>query len=172
MDIEQSKLIIGFKLKDLTDFERKYVMGIYSYILGGGPDSKLFKEVREKNSLCYTISSVYNGVFNILKISAGINSSNFLKAVKIIKKQLKDMSLGKFDERDIKCAYMTYMNTYKEIMDSQSALLNNYVSMEYLNLDSFDVREKQLKKVTKDMIINVSKKIMIDTIYLLEDNNE
>lgn len=172
MDIEQSKLVIGCKLNNLTEFERKYVMGIYAYILGGGPDSKLFKEVREKNSLCYNISSIYNGVFNTLKISAGIDSNNFIKAVKIIKKQLKDMSLGKFDERDIKCAYMTYLNTYKEIMDSQNALLNSYVSMEYLSLDPFEKREKEIKKVIKDMIINVSKKIIIDTIYLLEDSHE
>ena len=48
LNVEQSKLMIGLKLNDLTEFERKYVMGIYSYILGGGPDSKLFKEVREK----------------------------------------------------------------------------------------------------------------------------
>ena len=168
MNIEQSKLIIGFKLKDLTDFERKYVMGIYSYILGGGPDSKLFKEVREKNSLCYSISSSYNGVFNILKISAGIDSKNYSKTIKLIKKAIKDMSLGNFSDRDIKCAIMTYKNTYKEIMDNPSSILSSYVSMEYLKLDSFSKREKEILKVTKDMIVSVSSKINLDTIYLLE----
>ena len=168
MNIEQSKLIIGFKLKDLTDFERKYVMGIYSYILGGGPDSKLFKEVREKNSLCYSISSSYNGVFNILRISAGIDSKNYSKTIKLIKKAIKDMSLGNFSDRDIKCAIMTYKNTYKEIMDNPSSILSSYVSMEYLKLDSFSKREKEILKVTKDMIVSVSSKINLDTIYLLE----
>lgn len=172
LDIEQSKLVIGLKLNGLTEFERKYVMGIYSYILGGGPDSKLFKEVREKNSLCYSISSNYNGVFNILKISAGINKENFDKAVKIIKNQIKDISLGRFDERDLKSAYMTYINTFKEIMDNPNSLLSSYVSMEYLNLDSFETRQEEIKKVTKDMIVNVSKKINLDTIYLLEGLND
>jgi len=172
MDIEQSKLIIGFKLKDLTDFERKYVMGIYSYILGGGPDSKLFKEVREKNSLCYSINSSYNGVYNILKISAGINSKNYSKTIKLIKQAIKDMSLGNFDDRDIKCAFMTYKNTFKEVMDNQSSILSSYVSMEYLKLDPYDKREKEILKVTKDMIVSVSSKINLDTIYLLEGTDE
>ncbi len=172
MDIEQSRLCIGFKIDNLTEFERKYVMGIYSYILGGGPDSKLFKEVREKNSLCYNINSMFSGVFNVLKISSGINSSNYSKALKIIKQQIKSMELGKFDERDITCACMIYLNTFKQIMDSQESILSSYANMEYLNLDPFEVREKEIKKVTKEMIINVSKKIKLDTIYLLEGKDE
>ncbi len=172
LDVEQSRLVIGFKLNNLTDFERKYVMGMYSYILGGGPDSKLFKEVREKNSLCYSISSSYNGVLSALKITAGINSYNFDKAVKIIKEQIKSITLGKFDERDIKSACMTYLNTFKEIMDNPNSLLSSYVSMEYLNLDTFEKRQEEVKKVTKEMIINVSKKIVLDTIYLLEGSND
>ena len=40
--------------------------------------------------------------------------------------------------------------------------------MEYLKLDSFSKREKEILKVTKDMIISVSSKINLDTIYLLE----
>ncbi len=172
IDVEQSRLCIGYKIDNLTEFERKYVMGIYSYILGGGPDSKLFKEVREKNSLCYNITSSFSGIFNILKITAGINSCNYSKALKIIKQQVKDMSLGKFDERDIKCACMTYISTYKQVMDSQDSILSCYVNKEYLSLDPFEIREKEIQKVTKDMIIDVSKKIKPDTIYLLEGTND
>ena len=172
LDIEQSRLVIGLKLKNLTEFERKYVMGMYSYILGGGPDSKLFKEVREKHSLCYGISSSYSGTFSVLKISAGINSENFDKTVKLIKKQMKDISLGKFDERDIKCAYMTYMSTFKEIMDSPGSILGTYSSMEYLKLDPIEKRKEEIGKITKEMIIDVSKKIYLDTIYLLEGSND
>ena len=172
LDIEQSRLVIGLKLKNLTEFERKYVMGMYSYILGGGPDSKLFKEVREKHSLCYGIGSSYSGIFSVLKISAGINSENFDKTVKLIKKQIKDISLGKFDERDIKCAYMTYMSTFKEIMDSPASILSTYSSMHYLKLDPIEKRKEEIAKITKEMIIDVSKKVYLDTIYLLEGSND
>jgi len=101
MDIQQSKLRIGIKLKDLTDFEKKYVANIYAFILGGGPDSKLFKNVREKNSLCYSINCSYLPVFNTMIISAGINSSDFKKCLSLIKKEIANMSKGNFSEDDI-----------------------------------------------------------------------
>ena len=49
-DIAQSKLVLGFKSEtDLTEPE----MVVFNKILGGSPSSKLFRNVREKLSLCY-----------------------------------------------------------------------------------------------------------------------
>ena len=50
MGMYPSETILGFKIDKMTDFELRYVLNVYSYILGGGPDSKLFKNVREKNT--------------------------------------------------------------------------------------------------------------------------
>ena len=58
IDNSQSKLSIACRCNDLSDYERNYVLTLYNVILGGGCDSKLFKEVREEHSLCYTIYSV------------------------------------------------------------------------------------------------------------------
>ena len=49
IDNSQSKLSIACRCNDLSDYERNYVITLYNVILGGGCDSKLFKEVREKN---------------------------------------------------------------------------------------------------------------------------
>ena len=123
LDIKQSKLRIGIKLKDLTDFEKKYVANMYAFILGGSPDSKLFKNVREKNSLCYSINCSYLPVFNTMIISAGINSSDFKKCLSLIKKELNNMTKGIFEELDIEAAKTTYINSLKEIEDSQSSTI-------------------------------------------------
>jgi len=63
---------MGYKLLNLDNFETNYVSTIYSLILGGGVDSNLFKTVREKNSLCYSISSNIYKVSNIMFITAGL----------------------------------------------------------------------------------------------------
>ena len=58
INTNQSKLVIGCRVNNLDEYERNYVLTICNIILGGSTDSKLFQEVREKNSLCYTINSV------------------------------------------------------------------------------------------------------------------
>ena len=167
MDIQQSKLRIGIKLKDLTDFEKKYVANMYAFILGGGPDSKLFKNVREKNSLCYSINCSYLPVFNTMIISAGINSSDFKKCLSLIKKELTNMSKGNFENEDLEAAKTTYINSLREIEDSQASIIRIFESHEYINFDLLDKRTEVIN-VTKEDIINFSKKINLDTIYLLE----
>lgn len=173
-DINQSKLYIGFKCDNMTLFEKQYVSNIYSFILGGGPDSKLFQTVREKNSLCYYISSTFKPVCNLLIITSGIDKKDYRKSVNLIKKEIKNMANGDFSDEDIKKAVVTYLNSGEAILDSPHAILNNYVASEYLNFDSIDDRMKRIQSVTKDMIMEFAKKIHLDTIFLLQggDINE
>lgn len=169
--LEQAKLCLGFKLDDLTDFERKYVFYVYSFILGGGPDSKLFKNVREKNSLCYSINSSYLPVFNCLLITAGINKKDFKKCLSLIKKEINKIKKGDFTDYDIKSAIVTYISSLKDIEDSMPSILKVFESHEYLNFDLLDERIN-IKNVTREDIINASKKINLDTVYLLGGKDE
>ena len=167
-DLEQSKLYIGCKLDKLTPFEQKYVMNIYSFILGGSPNSKLFMNLREKNSLCYSVNSSYQPVFNLLIIKAGIDAENFKKSVNLIKEEMKKLEKGQFTEEEIKAGIITYKNTFKEVEDSAFSILNAYTSCEYLGYDPIEIRIKEIEKVDKESIIKLCKKIHIDTIFLLE----
>jgi len=166
--IKQSKLCLGFKIDKMTDFELRYVLNVYSYILGGGPDSKLFKTVREENSLCYYISSSGQPLNSILTISAGINKKDFNKAVNLIKKEVLNMRKGKFEDDDIIKAKITYINSLKELEDSPQSLLSLYAGIEYLNSDDIDNRFIKINKVTKANVVKLASKIHLDTIYLLE----
>ena len=168
MDLEQSKLFVGCKISDLTPFEQKYVMNIYSFILGGSPNSKLFMNLREKNSLCYFVSSSYQPVFNLLVVRVGIDACNFKKSVLLIKEEMKNIEQGNFDDSFIEAGIITYKNTFKEVFDSAFSILNSYMSCEYLNFDPIDKRVVEIEKVTRDDVIRVAKKIHLDTIFLLE----
>ena len=170
----QSKLAIGLTTSDLTDFELKYALSIYSLILGGNPNSKLFQNVREKNSLCYYINSSVSIIPKIITITAGINSKDYKKTVELIKIEIEKMKNGEFTLKEINEAKKVYINGCNETYDSPNTIINNYLSYEYGNLDLVEKRLKEIKKVTKKDIINVANKIELNKIFFLEGtiNNE
>lgn len=168
IDNTQSKLAIACRVNGLSEYERNYPLTLFNIIFGGCSDSKLFKEVREENSLCYTIYSAPNKLDNILIIRAGIDRVNYEKTIALIEKDLKDMCAGKFDEHDISIAKEYFNTALEEIEDSQSKIINNYLMMELINTDDFDVKREKMNKVTKEEIVKVAKKVVIDTIFCLE----
>lgn len=173
-NFNQSKLAIGCKLKDLTDFERKYVINMYNMILGGGFNSKFMQEIREKNSLAYYINSSVLKADNILLIQSGISANNFKKVISSIKKIMKEMEHGNIKESELENSKTEYLSLLDEINDSIDSILENKIATSLLNLDEFSVRKEKMKEVTIKDISNLAKKVHIDTIYLLEDggNNE
>ena len=167
-DINQSKLVLGFKIDKMTDFELRYVLNVYSYILGGGPDSKLFKTVREENSMCYHISSISFPLNSLLIVNAGINKENYKKVLSLIKREVSNMKKGKFTKEDIIKSKVTYVNSLKELEDNPQSIIGLYAGIEYLKSDDLDKRLTKINKVTKKDVVKLAYKIHLDTIYLLE----
>ena len=97
----QSKLAIGARLTSLTTYEKNYPLTLYNIILGGGEDSKLFRNVREKNSLCYYINSVPQKLDNILLIRAGVDKDNVKKTISLVEKEISNLKKGKITDNDL-----------------------------------------------------------------------
>ena len=165
---QQSKLSIGCRMHNLTTYERNYPLTLYNIILGAGTDSKLFRKVREANSLCYYINSVPNKLDNVLIIRAGIDKDNTKKVIDLVNKEMNAMRKGKFSDDDINNAKEYYQTAIDSILESQSNIIDSYYLMGLLDLDDIDIRVKKMKAVTKEEIIKVAKKIKIDTVYCLE----
>ena len=167
-NIAQSKLNLGFKMYNMSIREKEYPLVLYNIILGGGSDSKLFKEVREEKSLCYYIYSVCNDYDSTMRISAGISKDSFNECLKIINKDVKDMEKELFTDEDLEKAKEIYISYLNNIYDSEENIINMYSTIGLLGTDDIETRKKKIKTVTKDDIKSVAKKISLDTIYLLE----
>lgn len=170
--MRQSKLAIGCRTVALTEYERNYPLTLYNILLGGGSDSKLFQEVREKNSLAYTIRSVPNKLDNLLLITAGISKENFKKTVKLIEHEMKEMEKGHFTEEDLDKAKQLFVTALEESEDSAGQILEVYYMMEMLGTDDLETKKKKMLQVKMQEVINVAKKVKLDTIYLLEGEGE
>ena len=167
----QSKLAIACPITKMTDYEKNYSLLLANIILGGTGDSKLFTEVREENSLCYTIRSNYNRLDNLMVINAGIDNVNFDKAVELITKNVQDMKKGKFTDSDINVAKEFYKTSAESLMESPSRIINEVLTEEILGVEPLSERVRKIEKVTKKDIMRACKKINMDTVFLLEGGN-
>ena len=164
----QSNIAIMCNISKLTKYERDYVLPIYNMLLGGGVDSKLFKFVREKYSLCYTVRSFVKPLDNTLIIISGIDKKNYDKAIELINKYFIEIRKGRFTPKDINISKEYLITAIEDITEDSESIINNYFSMNLLKLDDIDTRKDRISKVTRNQIIRLSKKIKIDTIFNLE----
>ena len=166
-DVTQGKLIIGLDVGNSD----KAVVSMYNTILGGGANSKLFQNVREKASLAYSAGSSYIRRKNVILIQTGIEIENYDKAVKIIEEQLQDMKNGKISDEEFNSAKQLITSSIELIEESKEDMITFYFDQnlfdEHLNVTEY---KEIIKKVTKEDVIKVAQKVKEDTIYFLTNN--
>jgi len=171
LHFNQSKLYMGYRLDELTDYELRYVIRLYNTILGTMNNSILFKIVREDNSLCYSIGSYYSRYSKSLVIYSGINKNNYDKTVKLIKKCVESMG-------DINTISKHIVSAKKTI----NTFLNNYYDDAFSQgnekyLDEFDERNDVEKlreiynSITEEEIVALNDRIKLSVVYLLKGDN-
>lgn len=165
MDIAQGKLVIGLD----TLNNQPNATAIYNVVLGGGANSKLFQNVREKSSLAYYASSTFIKRKNAIIIRAGIEINNYDKTIKIIEKQLQDMKDGKITDKEIKEAKQLFVSSLKQVQESQQDLITFYFDKELFE-ENIKIEDyiKGIENVTKQQVIDVAQNVKIDTIYFLQ----
>ncbi len=173
-NVTQGKVVIGcdilFDENDLKDENLRYEALLYNGLLGGSANSKLFQNVREKASLAYTAGSSYVRFKSNIFINAGIEIENYEKAIKIIREQLESMKNGEFTEEEIENEKKSIISGINLIDDEQDSGIVYYYGQEITNSNvSLEDYKKRVKNVTKDQILNIAKKVKINTIYFLRN---
>ena len=165
LDVTQGKLIIGLNAPS----ENKYAVTMYNTILGGGANSKLFQNVREKESLAYYASSRYIRRKNAIIIRTGIELANYDKAVKVIKEQLEEMKKGNISDYELSSAKTLILASLKLIPESQEDIMAFDFDQDVFNENlTFEQYYKKIENVTLNEIIDVANQVRINTIYYLE----
>ena len=172
-DTTQSVLSLGLRIKNCTlkDF---YILNVYNAILGTTPTSKLFQNVREKESLAYTVRSRYYRFKDIIVIFAGINKQNYEKALDVINQQLDDIKNGNILEIEFKSAKDSLLADLLEWEDSKIAMAKMKIA-NLLTLKSADISIEDMRNgisaVTLDDVINVANRIEVEKVFLLGGND-
>lgn len=169
-NVTQGKLVLGYRLKDSEIIDDMYKMSVYSAILGGTASSKLFMNVREKESLAYTVRSSYLKHKGIMIVNAGIEIEKYNKALECIKKEIEDMRIGNITDEEINDAKVNLATAYKSFTDKQSSIINLYMGQRVLGVvEDIETMIKKMNSVTKEEIVEVANRLELEITYFLCD---
>ena len=111
-EISQSKLVMGFRTA-CPDTKEKYVTSsLMSAILGGTPTSKLFVNVREKQSLCYYCASSVDNAKGIMLIDSGVETKNIEKTEDAVLEQIRLLKNGCITDEELSAAKLGMNDRY------------------------------------------------------------
>lgn len=171
--IKQCKLVMGLRAGVCGNDDDVMATRIMVALLGGTPHSKLFLNVREKYSLCYYCAAKYERYKGIIFIESGVEQKNIERAKEEIMNQLKAIQNGDFDDDEVNAAKLSLCNSFKTVSDSIGSLESWYISQTFENKKmSPEQTVEELKKVTRQQIIDAANKVTLDTVYTLVGNKE
>ncbi|MBQ7202406.1 MAG: insulinase family protein [Eubacterium sp.] len=172
INVEQGKLVIGYRVNERGDFESKPAERLFADIFGGGPYSKLFMNVREKLSLCYYCSARYDRRKSNVIIHCGCEEENMDKAVSEIQNQLKEIENGNFKD-ELEAAKMAKSDMLLSLNDDSVVLCMwyaNQITDDTVLSPSQSAEENSA--VTYDEVIACAKKLSLDSIFKLVSSKE
>lgn len=169
MEIEQGKLAMGFRLGSSMLHPNYPALSVFNELFGGGSNSRLFLEVRERRSLCYSVGSSLESHKGILTVMAGIACDKREETVDAVLTELNCCAEGSFDEEDLQTARGAVASSCRMALDDPSRICSFYLNQDLLG-QSGDLHHYAAlaEEVTAEQIQSIASEVKLDTIYFLQ----
>ena len=169
MDVTQGKLCLGYTTPITNKREDFAAMQVLNVIFGSGMTSKLFMNLREKLSLCYSIGSAYYGSKGIVTVSAGIDFDNEELSRREIAAQLEACCRGDITEEELTAAKEALLSGLRGVHDSPGAIEGYYATTALSGL-SMSVAEYMdaIRAVTAEDAAAAARTMKLHTTYFLK----
>ncbi|WP_342512540.1 pitrilysin family protein [Sporosarcina sp. FSL K6-1522] len=167
-DMKQGKLHLGFSTPVTFGHPDYAKMQVTNGVFGGFAHSKLFMNVREKESMAYYASSSYASHYGLLYVMAGIDAELDEKAIKLIKEQLQALQQGDITDLELEQTKALLANGIKSAFDSARGQIE--VFDQFKELDEQFTAEKIIANwelVTKEDVKQMAASITLEVVYLL-----
>lgn len=167
-EMKQGKLHLGFTTPVTFHHPDYAKMQVMNGVFGGFAHSKLFMNVREKESMAYYASSAYSSHYGLVYVMAGIDAQLEEKAVTLITEQLKALQSGDVTELELNQTKALLKNSITSAFDSARGQID--VFDQFKELDEYFTAEKLIAKwdaVTREDVQKMATEIDLKIVYLL-----
>jgi len=162
-EIEQTNFALSTQTFGRRDPDR-YALDVMNTVLGRGMSSRLFKEVRERRGLAYSVSSSTSRLVDIgsLTVSAGVTRDHQEEGLEVILKELDRLTeeLVPQDELQRSIDYVAgSLRLSQETAMSIGQRMGNQLLMDG-ELESIDEQVAKIRAVTAEDVRNVAKRVL------------
>ncbi len=167
----QSHLAIALATGTILGDSDYYAMQVYNeLLLGVSPVSKLFLNLREKQSLCYSCASYYRPFNGAIFLRIGLAASCRERAENEIRRQMEELAKGHISAFELEAAKRSLATSFLAIEDSPEALENYFFgrTLAGLSIPLAESREKILS-VTREDVIRAAGKVVWTTAFFLAE---
>jgi len=172
MDVSQGKLCMGFTTP-ITNRDPEFpAMQLLNSIFGAGMTSKLFLNVREKLSLCYSIHSGYYGTKGIMVVSAGIDFDKEADTRQEVLRQLDACRNGQISPEELTAAKEAILSSLRSTHDSPGSIEGYYATAALSGMGlTPNAYMEAVEAVTLEQAVAAAKTLEIHTTYFLKGVN-
>ncbi len=168
IDAEQGKLCLMFTLGEPLLPEEESIMRVAVSVFGASPTSRLFMNVREKQSLCYYCAAGFSARTASLTVDSGVEFANAQKTIDAILHELNDLIETGPTEEELAFSKMSLINALNAVEDSAAGTESWYFSEEvFSNGKTPQSRAEEIEKVTAEQVQNVLGRLSLSVQYVL-----
>lgn len=171
--IVQAKLNLAYQTNVYYDEPERFALMVFNGLFGGFPHSKLFINVREKESLAYYASSSVDTFRGFMSVQTGIDEKNRNQVLRLIHEQLESLRNGEITDLELAQTKAMLRNQYLLSLDSPQAAIEASFLDSWLPETKLSDEEwlKRMESVTIKEIQQVAEQIELQAIFFLAGGN-
>lgn len=171
--IVQAKLNLAYQTNVYYDEPERFALIVFNGLFGGFPHSKLFMNVREKESLAYYASSSVDTFRGFMSVQTGIDEKNRNQVLRLIHEQLESLRNGEITDLELAQTKAMLRNQYLLSLDSPQAAIEASFLDSWLPETKLSDEEwlKRMESVTIKEIQQVAEQIELQAIFFLAGGN-
>ena len=148
-------------------------MQVMNTVLGAGMTSKLFMNVREKLSLCYSIGSGYYGTKGIVIVSAGIDFDKEQLTREEVLRQLDACRDGDITGKELTAAKEALLSSLRATHDAPGSIEGYYATsaLSELGMTPADYMDA-VNAVTLADVVSAAKQLQLHSTYFLKGGSQ
>lgn len=167
-EVTQAKFNLAYETNVFYQDKTYFAAQIFNGLFGGFPHSKLFMNVREKESLAYYASSTLDTFRGMMTVQTGIDSTKVEQVREIIQLQLIEMQNGNFSGEAIDQTKEMLKNQVLQSEDNPGAVMEKMYTQQLVGSTLTTAEfEQKINEVTKEEIIKIANQVYLKATFFL-----